>query len=35
MERVESELFKANKSIAVNMATQIGAATGSANIYDV
>ena len=29
------ELFKANKSIAVNMATQIGAATGSANIYDV
>lgn len=28
-------LFKANKSIAVNMATQIGAATGSNNIYDI
>ena len=28
-------LVKANKSIAVNMATQIAAATGSANVYDV
>lgn len=28
-------LFKANKSIAVNMATQIGAATGANNIYDI
>lgn len=30
-----AELVKANKSIAVNMATQIAAATGSANVYDV
>ena len=29
------KLFNANKSIATNIATQIAAATGSANIYDV
>ena len=29
------KLFNANKSIAVNIATQIAAATGSANVYDV
>ena len=30
-----TKLFNANKSIAVNIATQITAATGSANVYDV
>ena len=30
-----AEFVKSNKSIAVNMATQIAAATGSANVYDV
>ena len=30
-----TKLFNANKSIAVNIATQIAAATGSANVYDV
>lgn len=30
-----AKLFNANKSIAVNIATQITAATGSANVYDV
>ena len=29
------KFVKANKSIAINMATQIAAATGSANVYDV
>lgn len=29
------EYVKANKSIAVNMATQIGATTGTGNVYDV
>ena len=30
-----TKLFNANKSIAVNIATQIAAATGAANVYDV
>lgn len=30
-----TKLFNANKSIAMNIATQITAATGSANVYDV
>ncbi len=30
-----TKLFNANKSIAVNIATQIAAATGSANVYDI
>lgn len=30
-----TKLFNANKSIAVNISTQIAAATGSANVYDV
>ena len=30
-----TKLFNANKSLAVNIATQIAAATGSGNVYDV